>query len=243
MSAPVTCLDVRRIIGAEPQRRDEAIAAHLKDCPGCAAFVREMQALDARLEAAFKVPVPEGLEARIALDGSLKNHNRAWRPWLATAASVVMATALATFAWHHDHPVDGALADAVVRHIRNPEEIVAIGPDRALLHDASYIEGVMHDAGAGMQGGAAGLGRVTYAQTCLFKGERVAHLVVQGDNGPVTVMLLRHIHVDRAVPVDEDGFHGIIVPAGEGSIAIVTNNNTPVQPMEQELTSKVEWTL
>lgn len=243
MSATVTCLDVRRIIGAEPQRRDEAILAHLPDCAGCAAFVRDMQALDARLEAAFRVPVPEGLEARIALDGTLKNRDRAWRPWLATAASVAMAAALATFAWRHDHPVDGALADAVVQHIRNPEEMPAIGPDRALLHDASYIEGVMQKAGAGMQGGAADLGRVTYAQTCLFKGERVAHLVVQGDNGPVTVMLLRHIHVDHTVPVDEEGFHGVIVPAGEGSIAIVTNNATPVQPMEQELTTKVEWTL
>jgi hypothetical protein len=56
-------------------------------------------------------------------------------------------------------------------------------------------------------------------------------------------MLLRHIHVDKTVPVDEDGFHGVIVPAGKGSIAIVTNTNTPVAPMEQELTSKVEWTL
>jgi hypothetical protein len=84
---------------------------------------------------------------------------------------------------------------------------------------------------------------VTYAQTCLFRGERVAHLVVQGAHGPVTVMLLRHVHVDRTVPVDEDGFHGVIVPAGKGSIAIVTNNATPVQPMEQELATHVEWTL
>jgi hypothetical protein len=56
-------------------------------------------------------------------------------------------------------------------------------------------------------------------------------------------MLLRHIHLDTAETVDEHGFHGVIIPAGQGSIAIVTNNNTPVQPMEQELTSKVSWTL
>jgi hypothetical protein len=56
-------------------------------------------------------------------------------------------------------------------------------------------------------------------------------------------MLLRRTHVDHTVPVDEHGFHGVIIPAGEGSIAIVTNNNTPVQPMEQELADKVQWTL
>ena len=240
MSTPVTCLELRRMLMAEPQRRDAGIAEHLKDCSACAGFAREMLALDARLEAAFKVPVPEGLEARIALDGSLKNRRRPLRPWMALAASVVLVGLLTTFAWRHDHPSDAVLATAVVKHIENPEESEAIKPDRALLHDAAYVQGVMQKAGAGMQGG---MGDVTYAQVCLFRGERVAHLVVHGANGPVTIMLLRHIHVDKTVPVDEDGFHGVIVPAGQGSIAIVTNNNTPVQPMEQELTSKVEWTL
>lgn len=241
MSSAVTCLDVRRILGAEPQRRDAGIAEHLKDCPACAGFARDMLALDARLDAAFKVPVPEGLEARIALDGSLKNRRRAWsNRWYAAAASVLMTLGLATFAWRHGHPSDAVLAQAVVQHIENPEEADALVPDRALIHDAAYVQGVMQRAGAGMRGG---MDDITYAQVCLFRGERVAHLVVQGVNGPVTIMLLRHTHVDKSVPVDEDGFHGVIVPAGDGSIAIVTNNNTPVQPMEQELTSNVQWTL
>lgn len=240
MNASVTCLDVRRFLGAEPQRRDAGIAEHLKDCPGCAGFARDMLALDARLEAAFKVPVPEGLEARIALDGSLKNNRRAWRPWVAAAASITMVALLASFAWRHDHPAGSDLADAVVAHIQNPEEAPAIAPDRTLIHDAAYVEGVMQRAGAGMQGG---LDDVAYAQVCLFRGERVAHLVVHGPNGPVTILLLRHTHVDKEMPVDEHGFHGVIVPAGKGSIAIVTNNSTLIQPMAEELSSKVEWTL
>jgi predicted anti-sigma-YlaC factor YlaD len=240
MNASVTCLDVRRILGAEPQRRDAGIAEHLKDCAACANFSRDMLALDARLQAAFKVPVPEGLEARIVLDGSLKNHRRAWRPWLAAAASVTLVTMLGTFAWRHDHPAEAELAAAVVNHIENPEEASAMAPDRALLHDAAYVEDVMQKAGAGMQGG---MQDVAYAQVCLFRGERVAHLVVEGPNGPVTVMLLRHTHVDRQMPVDEDGFHGVIVPAGKGSIAIVTRSSASLQPMAQELSSKVEWTL
>jgi hypothetical protein len=240
MNASVTCLDVRRILGAEPQRRDAGIAEHLKDCPGCAGFARDMLALDARLAAAFKVPVPEGLEARIVLDGSLKNNHRAWRPWVAAAASLTLVALLGTFAWRHDHPAGPDLAAAVVGHVTNPEEAEALVPDRALIRDAAYVEGVMQKAGADMQGG---LQDVAYAQVCLFRGERVAHLVVHGPNGPVTILLLRHTHVDKEMPVDEHGFHGVIVPAGEGSIAIVTNTNTPVAPMAQELSSKVEWTL
>lgn len=240
MSNVVTCLDVRRQAGAEPRRLDPGVAEHCRNCASCAAFVRDLQALDARLERAFAVPVPEGLEARIVLDASLKNAPRVWRPWLAAAASALMVVGLAATAWRHQHPVGQDLASAVVAHIRNPEEADALAPDRALIHDASYIQGMMSHAGVSMRGS---MDDVTYVQVCLFRGERVVHLVVHGDHGPVTILLLPHIHVDKDTPVDEEGFHGVIVPEGKGSIAIVTNNNTPVKPMVQKLTSPGRFTL
>ena len=240
MSNVVTCLDVRRQVGAEPRRLEPGVMEHCKSCASCAVFVRETQALDARLERAFDIPVPEGLEARIVLDASLKHAPRIWRPWLAAAASMLLTLALATTAYVHMHPVDGDLAKAVVAHIQNPEELPAIAPDRTLIHDASYVENVFNRAGVRMQGS---MDDVAYAHVCLFRGERVVHLVVQGRDGPVTIMLLPHIHVDKNMPVDENGFHGVIVPAGQGSIAIVTNNSTPVQPMEEEMVAKVQWTL
>lgn len=240
MKSKVTCLDVRRQVGAEPRRLEPGVAEHLKDCGACAAFVREMQALEGRIERAFDVPVPEGLEARIVLDASLKHRPRLMRPWLAAAASALFTVALAVTAYVHQHPAGEDLAGAVVDHIRNPEEAGALAPDRTLIHDASYVQDVFTRAGVSLRGGMDDL---TYAHLCLFRGQRVVHLVAQGDHGPVTILLLPHIHVDKNTPVDEDGFHGVIVPAGTGSIAIVTNNATPVGPMEQEMIDKVRWTL
>jgi Protein of unknown function (DUF3379) len=240
MNHNVTCLDVRRQVGAEPRVLPPGVAEHIKGCAACAAFVRELQVLDARIERAFEVPVPEGLEARIVLDASLKHAPRLWRPWLAAAASALLTLALGTTAYMHRHPAGDDLAVAVVDHVRNPEESAALAPDRALLHDASYVQGVFAGAGVRLLGGMDDL---TYAHVCLFRGERVVHLVAQGEHGPVTILLLPHIRVDKDMPVDEEGFHGVIVPAGKGSIAIVTNNNSPVAPMEQEVASKVQWTL
>jgi len=240
MNSNVTCLDVRRQVGAEPRHLEPGVAEHLKGCATCAAFVRDMQALEGRLERALAVPVPEGLEARIVLDASLKHRPRFMRPWLAAAASMLLTLGLAVTAYQHQHPAGDDLAGAVVAHVRDPEEAGALAPDSGLIHDASYVENVFNRAGVRFTGG---MGDLTYAHVCLFRGERVVHLVAQGEHGPVTILLLPHIHVDKDMPVDEEGFHGVIVPAGTGSIAIVTNNATPVQPMAEEMMQKVQWTL
>lgn len=240
MNSKVTCLDVRRQVGAEPRRLEPGVTEHLKGCATCAAFVRDMQALDGRLERALAVPVPEGLEARIVLDASLKHRPRLMRPWLAAAASALITLALAVTAYQHQHPAGADLAGAVVAHVRNPEEGAALVPDRSLIHDASYVENVFSRVGVRLRGDMSDL---TYAHVCLFRGQRVVHLVAQGEHGPVTILLLPHIHVDENMPVDEEGFHGVIVPAGAGSIAIVTNNATPVEPMAEEMMDKVQWTL
>ena len=240
MNSNVTCLDVRRRVGADPRRLEPGVAEHLKACATCAAFVRDMQALEGRLERALAVPVPEGLEARIVLDASLKHRPRLMRPWLAAAASALLTLALAVTAYQHQHPAGEYLAGAVVDHVRNPEEAGALAPDRTLIHDASYVQGVFARAGVRLAGNMDDL---TYAHVCLFRGQRVVHLVAQGAHGPVTILLLPRIHVDKSMPVDEEGFHGVIVPNGSGSIAIVTNNDTPVEPMAQEMMDKVQWTL
>lgn len=242
MNATVTCLDLRRVLGAEPQRRDPQLLEHLQSCSACAGFARELRALDTRLEQALKVAVPEELDSRIVLDASLRQPRHPWRPWLAAAASGLLTLSVAVVAYDHRHPQGEVLASAVVGHIE--DEIGSIKPDRALIHDASLVQGVLDTVGAKLPG----LSDVSYAQVCLFRGERVAHLVFAGPNGPVTLLLLPHIHVKTATPVNEDGFLGVIEPTGQGSIAIVTRSSAPMenqamQAMEEELPAKVQWTL
>ncbi|HEX6549964.1 MAG TPA: DUF3379 family protein, partial [Gammaproteobacteria bacterium] len=107
-----------------------------------------------------------------------------------------------------------------------------------LLRKVSLVQSVLDKVGVQVSGGLDG---VTYAQVCPFRGQLVAHLVVRGRNGPVTVLLLPHIHVNKPQHFDEEGFRGVIEPAGSGSIAILANNPSPMQPMAEELVGKVQW--
>ena len=68
----------------------------------------------------------------------------------------------------------------------------------------------------------AGAGLVSYANSCAFRGHQVPHLVVQTNAGAVTVMVLTHESVHRAVHFDEQGYRGMIIPVpGNGSLAVL----------------------
>jgi len=72
-----------------------------------------------------------------------------------------------------------------------------------------------------------GMPLVTYAHSCWFRGWFVPHLVVQTARGPVTVLVLRHERVARAMPVDEGGYRGVVVPASDckrGAFALLVRD-------------------
>jgi hypothetical protein len=86
------------------------------------------------------------------------------------------------------------------------------------------------------------VGDVTYAALCPFRGRTVAHFVVRGENGPVTVLLLPHVEVDGPTPIDEEGYSGTLVPMQEGgSIAVVGEPGEPLELIRDRVAAAVRW--
>jgi hypothetical protein len=90
-------------------------------------------------------------------------------------------------------------------------------------------------------------GMVSYAQSCLFRGHRVPHLVVQTDMGPVTVMVLVHESVSKPTRFDEEGYRGVILPvAGHGSVAVLAKDQSgtlaSVENVAARVRSAIVWT-
>lgn len=241
MNTHITCLDVRRALGAEPQRRDAWILEHCKVCAQCAAFLKEMLTLDQRLERALNIEVPKDLEARIVFRAEFRpvERRRAY-PWLAAAASVVLAVIVGVGVWQYRQNSPAMLGQALVAHVMNPDEADALDPDRPAIRDVSFVTGVLNQAGIRMHGS---MDDISYARACPFRGEMVAHLVVRGQDGPVTVLLLPHVHVDRPTHFNEQGFEGVILPHDQGSIAIIANNPTPMMPIAHEFMKMVAWSI
>ena len=130
----------------------------------------------------------------------------------------------------------GDIAKDVVVHVHH--EPRAFENTTAVPRDE--LEGVLRAAGAAM----GPVGTVSYVKICPFRGTMVAHFVVQGSDGPVTVLLLPNEEVSGAVPVNEDGVVGTIVSLETGgSIAVVGNPGEQIEYIKNQVAAAVKWRL
>jgi hypothetical protein len=225
------CLQFRRIAGADPQQLDAAARSHAAACPGCAEELRQLLALDARILAALEVPVPA--PGVVAVGGTAPIVRLDRRRWLALAASIAGGVMIGTLLW-----VGGpsnSLARDLVEHLGHEPEALLV---TQRPEDESVLGEVLQRGGIRLR---PEVGTVSYANTCIFRGRRVPHLVVQTDGGPVTVMVLRHERPAGPERFDEQGFVGRIVPAGPGSIALIGTAADELDQVTADVMAAVEW--
>ena len=218
------CEDARLLIGADPDAAGGELEEHLRGCAGCREAREEMRRLNADIRRALEQPPP----LRVARP---RRAAPAWRGY-ALAASVVLATAVALGVWLL-RPTD-SLASEVVAHVQGEPDswLSTLKVSPGALDHALKASGVGLDLTSD---------RIVYARSCWFRGHYVPHLVVQTTHGPATVLLLRHEHVTAPDDFHEGGMTGVIVPAGDGSIAVLARGKTRMDDVAGELRQEVHW--
>lgn len=218
------CEDARLLIGAEPESAPPALEEHLHGCAGCGEFRREMLSLNADIRRALQNP-PDIRVPRARAPAA------PWRQW-ALAASLLLAMAATGAVWLL-RPTE-TLAHDVVTHVEGePESWLAkqhLSGDSVdyALRRAGVTLGVTSD-------------RIVYAQSCWFRGHYVPHLVLDTVSGPVTVLILRHEPVRGRESFREAGMRGVLVPAGQGSIAVLARGGGDVSQLAGLMQRDVHW--
>ncbi len=218
------CEDARLAIGADPDAAGPELEEHVRGCQGCSAFREEMRRVNAVIRRALAEPP----------DLRVRTPRRAapqWREY-ALAAGVVLAMVAGLAVWLL-RPSD-TLAREVVAHVKGE-------PGSWLSAHNVSAAGIEH----ALQGAGVGLDltsdRIVYAQSCWFRGHYVPHLVVETTRGPATVLILRHEQIKARDAFREGGMTGVIVPAGAGSIAVLTRGRGQVDDLAGELRGEIHW--
>ena len=84
-------------------------------------------------------------------------------------------------------------------------------------------------------------GLITFAESCSINGRPVPHLVIQGARGPITILLMPDEAVAEAVTLDGVNIKGVILPVGNGSIAIVGDRDEELENVKQSVLDSVTW--
>jgi hypothetical protein len=214
------CRNARLHIGGDPQALPREVAAHLESCAGCRRFRDETTMLDGRLRAALELPLA-GFTRRAAAPPRR----------LALAASIALGLLLAGGAWLL-RP-SSALAGAVMEHVKHE----AGSWERHDTVAAAAVADVLRAAGVEFDSTMP----VVYAMACPFRGRRVPHLVVQTRDGPMTVMLLAGEKVAQRQEFSEDGYRGVLLPAGDGAVAVLMRGDAAPGELAGEVVNAIRW--
>ena len=238
VTTKMTCTDYREALTAEPGFHDES--GHVDSCADCKTYRDEIRTLDEKLMAAMEFPVPElvmpelpDIETENVVN--LSSRRATPRPvWYAMAASVLLA-AVVFMQMTGTEAVYGTLEEQVLAHVDH--EPLALRPSSTPVSDSQLsravpqnIASMNHDAGL-----------ITYAQSCSISGRVVPHLVIQGARGPITILLMPDEPVAEATTIDGVNIKGVILPVGNGSIAIIGDREEQLDQVKESVLNSVMW--
>jgi len=241
----MNCEEYKEAIAADPSESFDGGPLHSAECSSCSALKAEMRALDVKIAAALEIEVPELTMPELpaisdkgkVVDLSTRRPVRWTTPaWFGLAASVVLATVIGVRFVNTD--VDhGTLAQQVVAHLDYEPKALTV-TDKAVSDERLYS--VVRPAIATLD---RDFGLISYAMSCEINGREVPHLVIQGEKGPVTILLMPHEMIDMPIQLDGQSIKGVILPVGDGSIAIIGERGEAIDQVKSKVLDNVKWSI
>ncbi len=243
----MNCENYREAIAADPLESFEGGAGHAAVCESCSAYRAEIQALDLTIARALAIDVPElkipdlppiGEEDGNVVNLPFRRVSKITTPaWIGIAASFALAAVIGMQFVGDGPSNDQLLAAQVLAHLDH--EPWALKATNVAVSEERLAQVV--NPGVGTMDRDIGL--VTYAQTCIINGRTIPHLVIQGERGPITLLLMPDEMVSSAVILSGESVNGVILPVGDGSIAIIGARDERIEDLRQRVVDSVEWSI
>ncbi len=223
------CLDVRRILTATPDSADAAVLEHLRQCPACAHHAEDEKNFSRQIDAQLNVAVPDGLASRILLQHGLVEERRYRRHrhyWQALAASVLLTVGLISGMLLVNAPY--SLEEVALAHVQ--EEGMALQAEGNI--QLTQLNDMLAPYHLKLQ---QAIGRVGFAMPCHIRQYAGAHLVMDGEHGKVTVLIMPGEYVMARKTLQQEDLQGLLIPVDGGSIAIIGQLQEPLEAIEARI--------
>lgn len=219
----MNCLEFRRAVLADPRRPGREAAVHAAECTACKEFLAHTLAQEQKLAEALRVPVPEGLQARLLHRVAA---SRRWVGGLALAASLIVAAGIAFLM---GAPRSDPLALAGIEFVvyEEAQTIVDAKPT-----DWNALARVAREMGVSLPDQ---LGEMRYICVYPVAGQAAHHLLVSTPLGKITLLLVPDRPLDSRVVAAAHGLRAAVVPARKGFVAIIGSSERSIARAESLL--------
>ncbi|MEF1308850.1 DUF3379 domain-containing protein [Vibrio mytili] len=232
-------LEFRRRILSDPKHLDKETLQSLKDNETNRKFVDDVLDLDAKINQAMSIDVPEDLADKILFtQSSASHHEKVHKPMfarkaLALAASIAFTAGLLVGQVNWGNvllpPAHASLAEMAIKHVVNEEAFVRHLDEnvpnsqinaKMLPFQYHFIDQFPY--------------HVYYLNHCGFGKSNAVHMVFQGNKGKVTLFMTA-ITSDQQVTFKEDGMNGSIVPMGNVSMILIGEHDEDTESLANTL--------
>jgi hypothetical protein len=232
-------LEFRRRVISDPKSRDAEVAQHAEANPSDAKFIDEMLSLDARIEQAMRVDVPEDLADKILFQNSNNVVKASFgKRALSIAASVAFAVGLAAGQLNWGaliaQPAYASITDTAMEHVHDERPFT-----NALDEQAGMPQLNMKLKPFEFQFTEEFPYHIYYLNHCGFGDSMAMHVEFAGEKGRVTLFITR-IAADSAKQFSDDVYAGELMPMGDASLIVVGEQNEDLGAIVERLTSIID---
>ncbi|MFC5078228.1 hypothetical protein VTH8203_04279 [Vibrio thalassae] len=214
-------LEFRRRIMSDPKAKDAELLEALQQNERNAKYMDDILALDAQIEQAMKVDVPDDLADRILFNQPESNVVKVTfgKRAMSLAASIAFAFGLLVGEVNWGNvvvtPAQASLSDTAIKlvhketsFVESLDENVSKAQINAKLLPFAYQIGQKFPY------------HVYYLNHCGFGDSHAMHMVFQGEKGKVT-LFLTGVASPQTKSFDKDGMAGMVEPIGDASFILV----------------------
>ena len=231
-------LEFRRSIYSEPSTNDEKVRNAAMQDESKQKLWNELKEFDTAIQETMNIPVPENLAHKIILNQSLNQHQeikKRGRVHLALAASVAFAVGISFTSFQQRQP-DINFSEGALAHFYHAKEMES-GDSNLSMQQVNFKL-----ASFGTQFSSE-IGKVYSANFCDVDNVRTLHLIMDGEQGKVSVFIVPH--EDRFLIKDSFGdkdMEGRSLQLGNTDMVIIGEKNEPLDKLKTSLSKKLDYT-
>ena len=209
--------EFRRRLGAEPMSDDPEVQRARESSPEFEQEAREARQFEEKLAHALRLPEPDGLIEELQslpLSGDARSGSPRWMR-MALAASLLLAVGAAGITWNMNRGWDSVEA-YVADHYRHDGYSLLEQANNATANDVQRMLAALDMEAAPALADIVGV--IKYCPTPDGKG---VHMVLNTQDGPVTVIYMPETPVTDRETLHFDNVEAVLVELERGSAAII----------------------